>query len=78
MSEEVVGLMSPETEKTLEQKLVFKNKIIELLDKPILGLLDNKLFHPLSLKLEPDVRAVVIEALAAVIDEMEPIEIGKD
>lgn len=75
MAESFEGLMDPEREKTLGVKLKFKNKIAELVDDPLIRIIDNKLLEPLAKKLPPDVREVVSAALGEVIDEMEPIEI---
>lgn len=73
--EEVIGLMSPETQKKAGAKFKFKNKIAELVDDPLIGIVDDKILHPLSKKLPPDIRLVVIAALEQVIDEMPEIEI---
>lgn len=69
------GLMSPETEKTLGAKLKFKNAIAEAVDDPFISIVDNNIFEPLSKKLPSNILPFVVEALAAVIDEMPEIEI---
>lgn len=73
--DEIIGLMSPETQKKAGAKFKFKNKIAELVDDPLIAIVDDKIFHPLSLKLPPDIRPMVIAALAQVIAEMPEIEI---
>lgn len=75
MEFQIVGLMSAETEKQLGAKLKFKNKTAELVDDTLIRIIDNRLLQPLSMKLNPDIKAEVIEALAAVIEEMPEIEI---
>ena len=75
MAEEVVGLMSPETQKMLGDKLKFKNVILELVDDPLIRILDDNVLQPLSKKLKPDVKEVVVSALAEVVNEMSTIEI---
>ena len=75
MAEEFVGAMSPETEKLLGEKLKFKNKILELVDDPLITIIDNKLLSPLVKKIPVEYQDVVKEALAAVVVEMTPIEI---
>jgi hypothetical protein len=75
MAEEFKGAMSPETEKKLDSKLKFKNKLIEAVDGLAVKTVDNYLLSPLIEKLPEDVRPVVIEALAAVVDEMPEVEI---
>ena len=73
--EEFKGAMSPETEKKLGEKLKFKNVIAELVDDPLIKIIDDKLLAPLVDKLPADIKPVLIDALAEVINEMEPIEI---
>lgn len=75
MADEFKGAMSPETEKKLEEKLKFKNKIIEAVDGIAIKTIDDQLLSPLVAKLPEDMQPVVIEALAAVIDEMPEVEI---
>ena len=75
MEEEIIGLMSPETEKLAGKKFKFKNVIAETVDDPLIKIIDNNILHPLSLKLPDDIREVVIAALAQVIEEMPEIEI---
>ena len=65
MAEEFKGVMSPETEKKLEEKLKFKNKIIEAVDGIAIKTIDNNLLSPLLAKLPEEVKPVFIEALAA-------------
>ena len=69
------GAMSPETEKTLGAKFKFRNKIAELVDDPLVKVIDNNVLDPLIKKLPEDIADIVVETLAAVIDEMEVIEI---
>lgn len=73
--QEFKGLMSPETEKKLGAKLKFKNKIAELVDGPLVTIIDNRIFCPLAQKLPADIRKVLVEALEKVIDEMDEIEV---
>ena len=75
MADEFKGAMSPETEQKLEEKLKFKNKIIEAVDGIIIKTVDNQLLSPLVEKLPDDIKPIVIETLAAVIDEMPELEI---
>ena len=75
MEEEIIGLMSSETEKELGKKLKFKNSILEIVDDPLVKIIDNKVLHPLAQKLPPDILPVVIAALAEVVSEMPEIEI---
>jgi hypothetical protein len=72
---EITGLMSPETEKELADKLKFRNKILEIVDDPLVRIFDNKLLQPLKQKLPVEYHAVIIGALKEVVHEMEPIEI---
>lgn len=75
MENEIIGLMSPETEKLAGKKFKFKNVIAETVDDPLIKIIDNNILHPLSLKLPDDIREVVIAALAQVIEEMPEIEV---
>lgn len=75
MADEFKGAMSPETEQKLEEKLKFKNKIIEAVDGIIIKTVDNQLLSPLVEKLPDDIKPIVIETLAAVIEEMPELEI---
>lgn len=75
MENEIIGLMSPETEKQAGAKFKFKNVVAETVDDTLIKIIDNNIFHPLSKKLPPDIKDVVVSALAQVIEEMPVIEI---
>jgi len=75
MPDEIKGLMSPETEKALGKKLKFKNVVLEVVDDPLIKIIDNSILDPLSEKLPEDILTVVRAALAEVIEEMPEMEV---
>lgn len=75
MSEEFKGAMSPETEKTADEKFKFKNFFLEAADGTFIKVVDNYLFDPLLQKLPEEMQSAVKTALAEVIAEMPVVEI---
>ena len=73
--EDFKGAMSPETEKELGEKFKFQNAILEIVDDPLITIIDNNLFDPLMKKLPAEYSQIFISALAEVVSEMNPIEI---
>lgn len=72
---EIEGLMSKETENKLGDKLKFSNRVLEIVDDPLIRIVDNKIFQPLKAKLPEEYHEVLINAIEQVVDEMEVIEI---
>lgn len=73
---EIKGSMSKETEKALDAKFKFNSKWLELADGYLIGIIDNKLLHPVLMKLKSEEeRENVRKALEAVIEEMPVVEI---
>lgn len=76
MPDKFVGAMSPETEKTLDKKLAFKNRWAELGDGYLIKVIDNNILEPLINKLPNDgTKELVQSMLAEVIEEMPVVEI---
>lgn len=68
-------LISVEKMKQLAEKLHFKNKAIELVDNPVLNLINNVLLDKIAEKLSDEALKVVQQTIEEVIDDMPEIEI---
>ena len=67
------GILTPEQEVKIDEKLKFKNPVLELVDGPIVRTVDNILLAKLFAKLEekyPGVTDTVTEVIDNVLDEL--------
>jgi hypothetical protein len=68
-------LVSKEDMKTVGKKLVFKNKLYEGVDDPLLALINKVVLNKIAEKIPDNVLVIVQEALKSAIEEMPEIEI---